>query len=89
MNTIKFNVGEKIICVNAGLLPGREKGPKLEADGVYRVLDIHTEPEGFQHLHVGLISHLEYITSQDTGRELPNNGYHWCHPSRFKHHSSI
>lgn len=84
MSIPTFKIGDKVICVFAGLLPTRTKGPKLTEGNAYEVKNIHTENGGFQHLDVGIKSDLEYITSQDTGRELPDTGAHWCHPSRFK-----
>lgn len=90
MNTIKFKVGDKIVCINAKPLSKTGFGPELEEGKEYEIKAIYTEyADGsvteFQHLDVGLITDFEVIHSYDTGNKLPMTGAPaWCHPSRFK-----
>lgn len=87
MNTIKYNVGDKVVCVNAKPLSKTGFGPDLTEHRQYRVEGIHTEYHAkgeFKHLDVGLRTKFETIRSLDTGDKLPMIGSSWCHPSRFK-----
>jgi len=77
--------GQKVIAINNKPLAGRSVAPKLEIDKEYEILSIVLDSKGNQHLNVGLKSELNYVTSFETGEELPDGDkIHWCHPSRFK-----
>lgn len=87
MNTIKYKVGDKVVCINAKPLSKTGFGPDLTEGKEYLVKRIHTECHAkgeFQHLHVGLETEFETIRSLDTGDKLPRTSAAWCHPSRFK-----
>lgn len=90
MNTIKYKVGDKVVCINVKPLSKTGFGPDLTEGKEYTVNAIYSEcPDGiygpgFQHLDVGLITDFETIRSLDTGDKLPITGAAWCHPSRFK-----
>jgi len=80
-----FTVGEQVTCVNNQPLEGKRIAPPLIVRHRYKVEEIFIDKEGNQHLHVGLKSHYSYITSYETGEELPDGDKkHWCHPSRFE-----
>lgn len=80
----KFNVGDTIKCKNDSPLSGNTFAPDLVIGEDYPVKHIITDSKGNQHLDVGLKSELNYVTSWDTGEELPDGDkVHWCHPSRF------
>lgn len=83
MNTTKFKVGDSVICINEKPLSKTGFGPELTLGKTYPVKKIYTEPAGFDHLDIGLITDFEVIRSLDTGVELPKTGAAWCHPSRF------
>lgn len=86
-------VGTLVRCINAEPFPGNKVGPPLELDKQYPVKRIYYEEvenppdqsdKSYPHYDVGLVSEYNYITSQDTGAELPDGDkVHWCHPSRF------
>lgn len=82
-------IGTLVRCINAEPFPGNKVGPPLEKDKQYPVKAVHTEvivasSSVYPHYDVGLVSEYNYITSQDTGAELPDGDkIHWCHPSRF------
>lgn len=79
-----FNVGDLVACVNFNPLTGKSIAPPLSEGEIYRVGAITLDSAGNQHLDVGLKSEFNYITSFETGEELPNGDrIHWCHPSRF------
>lgn len=74
----------ELLCVNAEPLPGNAHCPKLEEGKTYPLISITLDGEGNQHLNVGIESHLNYVTSYETGAHLPNGDkIHWCHPTRF------
>ncbi len=75
-------------CINNAPFSGNKVAPPLEVGKVYPLVKIYIEDHSkgpFKHYDVGLESNYNYITSQDTGAELPNGDViHWCHPSRFE-----
>lgn len=80
----KFTEGQKVTCINILPLPGNSIAPPLEHDKEYTVQEIVLDKKGNQHLHVGLISTVNFVTSYETKEELPDgDSKHWCHPSRF------
>lgn len=80
-----FKVGETVVCINNKILTGNDYGPPLEIDTFYVVEAIVEDKAGNQHLDVGLESHLNYVSSYETGEHLPlGEKIHWCHPSRFE-----
>lgn len=79
-----FEEGMEVTCINAKLLPGNDNGPLLEEEKNYSIKKIILDSAGNQHLDVGLVSSLQFITSYETKEDLPDgNKVHWCHPSRF------
>jgi hypothetical protein len=81
----KFNINDTVICIDNSMLKGNDRKPNLEIEKEYIIEDIILDKAGNQHIHVGLKSDLNYITSYETREELPKgNIVHWCHPSRFK-----
>lgn len=79
----------RVICINVKPLLGNDVAPALALAQEYEVIEIIKDSKGFEHYNVGLICMYNYITSHDTGEELPRTqpkgrGIHWCHPSRFK-----
>lgn len=82
-NTL-YNVGDKVVCVLVGNLLGFANCPPLVAGKEYTVQEITLDKADNQHLHVGLKSELAFVSSLETGEELPEGSTkHWCHPSRF------
>ncbi len=80
----KFQTGQRVKCLNAKPLKGNEVAPELIEGETYPVNEIILDSEGNQHLDVGLVSELAYVTSYETGERLERgNKIHWCHPSRF------
>lgn len=74
----------EILCVDAKPLPGNEQYPNLEEGKTYPLLGMTLDGEGNQHLNVGIVSTLNYVSSYETGAHLPNGDkIHWCHPTRF------
>lgn len=81
-----FEVGDIVGCIHNKPFPDKEEAPKLKVGEKYMIKGITLDKEGNQHLDVGLISSLNWVTSIETGEVLPNSGIggiHWCHPSRF------
>lgn len=80
-----FEIGNKVKVVNVKPLGGRDTAPKLVLEEEKTVVGICLDRAGNQHLDVGLVSDLNYVTSFETGEQLPNgNLIHWCHPTRFE-----
>jgi len=88
-----FAENQEVEVIKVDKLPGKEYAPKLVLGDKKQVKAICTDSKGNQHLDVGLRTELNYVTSHETGEELPKNlkvenGIqtitHWCHPSRFK-----
>lgn len=80
----EFKVDETVLAVNNEPLEGNTKAPKLEVGKKYTIKGIIQDKEGNDHIDVGLVSELEYVTSWETKEELPDgDSIHWCHPSRF------
>ena len=82
-----YKVGDTITCITNKPLNGNEVAPPLEEGKDYEVEEIFVDGKGNQHLHVGLKSEVNYVTSIETEETLPDSGVggkHWCHPSRFK-----
>lgn len=79
-----FNVKDIVIATNDQPLGDSDYAPSLIVEKAYLVKTICYDRKGNQHLDVGLISELNYITSQETGEQLEGGDkIHWCHPSRF------
>ncbi len=84
MNKFIFNVGDSVLATNNEPLGESNYAPSLIIEQDYKVKAICYDSKNNQHLDVGLKSQLNYITSQETGEELPDGDkIHWCHPSRF------
>lgn len=77
--------GDTVECIFDGLLEGNKKGPKIKKGKSYEVKEVFRDQDGHDHLDVGLVSELEYVSCHETKREIPRGeSIHWCHPSRFK-----
>jgi hypothetical protein len=82
---MEYQVGQLVICRLVGPLSTNTVAPPVEMDKEYKIQAIVLDKKGNQHLDVGLKSRYNYITSIETGEELPDgNKIHWCHPSRFE-----
>lgn len=82
---MKFEVGQTVKALNNQPLKGKDKAPPLVVGEKYPIKSIVLDKQQNQHLDVGLESTLNYITSFETGEELPDGDkIHWCHPSRFE-----
>lgn len=80
-----FEVNQKVKCINIDILKGNEIAPKLELGKEYTIETLVLDSKGNQHLDVGLVSDLNWVTSYETGEKLPKGDLiHWCHPSRFE-----
>lgn len=81
----QFEVGQTIIATSCKPFPNTKVYPPLVLGVSYEIKTITLDKKGNQHLDVGLKSEYNYITSQETGEELPDGDrIHWCHPSRFQ-----
>ena len=82
---MKFEEGQTVRALNKEPLKGNDYAPPLVVGEKYPVVGICLDKQGNQHLDVGLKSTLNYITSYETGENLPDGDkIHWCHPSRFE-----
>ncbi len=82
---MRFEINQKVKCINNQCLQGNDYAPTLKVDQEYEIKEIILDKAGNQHLNVGLSSNLSYIRSWDTKEELPRGQeIHWCHPSRFE-----
>lgn len=80
-----YEIGQTVKAMNNQPLKGNDKAPKLEIGQDYPVKGIVLDSKGNQHLDVGLVSELNYVTSYETQEQLPDGDkIHWCHPSRFE-----
>lgn len=81
---MKFEIGQRIECVNSTPLRGNDVAPAVKVGKTYYIANIVEDSKGNQHLDVGLPSSVNYVRSFETKEELPKgNIIHWCHPSRF------
>lgn len=80
-----FEVGQKVRVVKTDKLKGKDIAPRLKMGSEEIILGICLDSKGNQHLDVGIVSKISYVTSFETGEELPDGDkIHWCHPSRFE-----
>lgn len=80
-----FTPGEIIRPVYFLPLPGRNKAPKLVPETTCPVKGFVLDEKGYQHLDVGLVSELNFVTSYETDEELSGSDkIHFCHPGRFE-----
>lgn len=80
-----FEVGEIVKAVKIDKLTGNQYAPKLELHKDYEIIGICLDTLNNQHLDVGLECELNFVTSYETGEQLPDSDkIHWCHPSRFE-----
>lgn len=85
MEKTKFEVGQDVKATKTDPMPGNDTAPSLELDKDYKIKEITLDKEGNQHLDIGLVSSLNWVTSWETKEELPKGDeIHWCHPSRFE-----
>lgn len=82
---MKFKVGNKVKIINNKSLEGNENGPYIKNGDDHIIIGIVLDKKGNQHLDIGVKSPYSYVTSYETGEELPNGDtIQWCHPSRFE-----
>lgn len=82
---MNFEQGQQVRVVNNKPLAESGYAPDIKVGDEYPILNIVLDKKGNQHLDIGLKSKLNFITSIETGEELPNGHLvHWCHPSRFE-----
>lgn len=77
-----IHVGDKLKCIFDTILPGNDRGPKLEAGKEYECKNTCFDSAGNLHVDVGLECNLNFVRSYATQEELPGTA-HWCHPNRF------
>jgi len=77
-----IQVGDKLKCIFAEKLPGKEVGPDLKKGDDYECKAVHLDSKGNPHIDVGLPLKISHVTSFATNEMLPDNT-HWCHPNRF------
>ncbi len=81
--------GDMLKVVKIVPFPGMKVAPSLKLGQELPLNQICLDGKGNEHFDVGLRSNYRYITSQETGEELPKGDedplvIHWCHPSRFE-----
>jgi hypothetical protein len=82
----KCKMETQLKCINSKPLNGKSIAPPLKEGDIYTLKKIVNDSAGNPHYDVGLVSRYNYVSSIETGEELPNSqigGVHWCHPSRF------
>ncbi len=80
-----FIEGQKVKVILDKVLSETGNKPNLKVNEEYTIHKIVLDKKGNQHLDVGLKSNLSYVSSLETGEELPEgHTIHWCHPSRFE-----
>lgn len=80
-----IEIPQTLKCINSMPLKGNSVAPPVHLGCEYRLIDVCFDKKGNPHYNVGLVSKYNWITSFETGEELPNGDkIHWCHPSRFK-----
>lgn len=78
----KIQVGDKLKAIFTQALPGNDVAPQLKHGIEYECKQVHTDRQGNDHIDVGLIRNVNFVTSYATGEQLPGTA-HWCHPNRF------
>lgn len=82
-NKTLFFINNKVRAINVKPFQNNIAPPLIREED-YIVKNVVLDRKGNQHLDVGLISEYNYISSKETGEELPSGDkIHWCHPSRF------
>lgn len=74
--------GDSLIVMNDKPLKGNDVGPEIKSGDVHTCRSVHMDSKGNPHIDIGLPLKVNYVTSYETGEELPKTT-HWCHPSRF------
>jgi len=80
-----YHTGDIVKIKNDAPLSGNTVAPPVIIGDEYPVEHIVTDRKGNQHLDLGLKSEHNYVTSWETGEELPDGDkIHWVHPSRVE-----
>ncbi len=84
-----FTEKVEVEVIKIDKLQGKDCAPKLILGEKKTIKNIFIDSGGNQHLDVDLKTSLNFVTSFETGEELPKDKkdgkiIHWCHPSRFK-----
>ena len=80
-----MQTGDKVIAKYIDPLPGNTIAPPLKMNESYEVKETHICGCGNQHIDVGLVSTVTYVSCYECKQELPDGDKkHWCHPVRFK-----
>lgn len=77
-----YEVDDIVRAINDAPLSGNTIAPPITIGEQYIVKDICIDSRGNQHLDLGFISAYNFITSWETGEELPNKDVHWVNPIR-------
>lgn len=79
-----FKVGDRLVCMNADILPNNDYGPALIEGDTYTVKEIYVDKDGYQHIDVGIKSAMNFIRCYETQEDLPRGDQiQWCHAGRF------
>lgn len=81
----KFITGDHVTVINDQILPGNEVGPNIQNGQLWPVIKTHTCACGEEHVDIGILSTLNYVTCYKCEENLPESTkIHWCHSSRFE-----
>lgn len=80
-----YGIGDIVKIENDAPLSGNTEAPPVVIGDEYPIEHIVLDKKGNQHLDLGLKSELNFVTSWETGEQLPDGDkIHWVHPSRVK-----
>jgi hypothetical protein len=80
-----YKEGDKVRVILTRPLGDNSCAPPLVMYQEHKVNKVIEDTKGNQHLDIGLVSKINYVTSFETKEELPDGDkIHWCHPSRFE-----
>jgi hypothetical protein len=80
-----YEIDDEVVIINDAPLSGNTIAPLVVIGEKHKVLNIVLDGKNNQHLDLGLISDYNWITSWETGEELPNGDkVHWVSPHRVE-----
>jgi hypothetical protein len=72
------------MCINNQVLKNNDHGPLLIENEKYLVKEVYTDADGYDHIDVGVVSRLNWVSCYETKKPIPRGDkIHWCHPVRF------
>lgn len=78
-----YEIDDIVKIINDAPLSGNTIAPPVVIGQEYPVKNIVLDSHNNQHLDLGIKSEYNYISSWETGEELPmGDKVHWVHPSR-------